>query len=413
MTVKTAPRVAVIGAGIGGLTFAVAAHREGIPVTVYEQAKQLHPIGAGLQLGPNIVRLLSGLGLGERLGTHAVFPEAIEFRHWASGETLLRAPVRERYLKRFGRPHCLVHRADLHGLLVDAMVDGDIRTAHRCVAVDEDVNGVVITFENGHSAEADIVVGADGVHSVVRDSLFGREAAAFSGTCAYRGLVPTGALPFLPPEAVIRMWPGPGRQFLCYPVSSSRLMNFVAVVPSRRWMLESWYTPASITEAIAAFADWDPFVSDIMSGAEKIYRWALYDRNPLPSWATRRICLLGDAAHPMLPHQAQGASQAIEDAITLAILLSHVDRFGIAELLRRYVEVRSPRTARIQSGSRSNGKAFQGSGSVESSESAVFGHVLDDMTRIFEHDAAAVAQKALLSLSTSPMGGVRLCRSGT
>jgi salicylate hydroxylase len=386
-------RIAVVGAGIGGLTFALAAQRAEFDVTVYEQAPTVDAYGAGLQLWPNAVRLLDRLGIIGRLASYAVLPQAYEFRHWHTGEVIASSPVRTEYERRFGYPHHLVRRNDLHRSLLDSLAADSLKAGRRCTGVEEHDDRVSVSLADGTSVDADLVVGADGIHSTLRHKRFD-DAAAFSGAYAYRGVVANDVPTLSSNVPVVRLWPGPGQHFVCYPISGQRLLNFVGVITSAGWPDESWSLPASVSEASDAFADGDPMIARIIGAADQMDRWALFDREPLDSWTTGRTCLLGDAAHPMLPHQAQGASQAIEDAVTLAALLRHVKRLGVKEVLRRYVNLRRPRTTLIQAESRRAGLNFYGRSSSAATDPTALSGFLHGMTWIIDYDAERAAHES-------------------
>jgi 2-polyprenyl-6-methoxyphenol hydroxylase-like FAD-dependent oxidoreductase len=321
-------RVAVVGAGIAGLSAAAFLARAGIACTVYEQAPELREVGAGIQLSPNGSRLLHRIGLAGHLSRVGVRPAAIELRRWRDDATIARTELGPRCVAEYGAPYYTLHRADLHGGLRG--LAGAVRTGRRCVGVVEHPDRVELRFADGTSVAADLVVGADGLHSVVRKAI-AADPARFSGMVVHRGLIP--APESGPPR--VRIWLGPGGHVVCYPVSGGRLNVVVAL-------------PASVPPGALgpAFAGWHPAVRELVSAVDGSIRWELYDRAPLARWGTGRVVLAGDAAHPMLPFGAQGANQAIEDAAALATCL----RDGLADVpgaLRRYERLRVPRVARV------------------------------------------------------------------
>ncbi len=342
-------RVAVIGAGIGGLAAAMVLRRSGMLVEVYEQAPVLTEVGAGLHLAPNGSRLLHRLGLGERLREVAVQPEALQVRLWNSGTVLNRQPMGAGWEAEFGGPHYTVHRADLHRLLAEQVPAETIHLGHRCTGYTEDEDGVRIEFADGGSAHADVLVGADGVHSAVRLATAGPDRPVFSGTAAIRGVVPMDRVPGLPADEMF-IWTGAPLRMLAAPVESGRALSFVAVCQDLVGGGDSWSRRSAPAELAALFADWEPAVKDLVSAVEEAAHWSLYDREPLTAWSTARTTLLGDAAHPMLPHHGQGASQAIEDAVALAACLTRQpagpDR--IAAALRDYQALRLGHTSRVR-----------------------------------------------------------------
>ena len=349
---------AVIGAGIGGLTAALTLARAGLTVRVYEQAPALREVGAGIQLAPNATRILHRRGLAEALARVAVRPACTEVRRWDDGRVLWSQPLAHTVEARFGAPYYHLYRPDLLAVLAEALPAGILRLGHRLTAFAEQPDGVALGFANGKSARADVVVGADGIHSTVREVLFGPESPRFSGSTAYRGLVPIERLAHVPLQRQGYSWLGPDRHFVHYYVAGGRLLNFVAVCPAGAWRLESWSARGRVEDALAEFAGFHPTVCQVIGAADETFRWALYDRPPLPAWSRGRVTLLGDAAHAMLPFLAQGACQAIEDAVVLAGLLASADRDTVADRLVRYEALRKPRATRIQQGSYENATTY-------------------------------------------------------
>ena len=349
-------RAIVIGAGIGGLTAAIALRQAGHDVEVYEQAPAIGEVGAGVQIGPNASKILARLGLGERLAAVGVRPARSDLRRWQDGRILWTQPLGDRVTERFGAPYYHVYRPDLIGLLADAVPAAVLHLGHRTVDVTETAHHVEVAFDNGVRARGDVVVGADGIHSTVRALLFGPDSPRFSGSIAYRGLAPSARLT---DSGVPRAgsWLGPQRHFVHYTIAAGRYMNFVGVVPGGDWRVESWSAEGKVTDALAEFDGWHPTVRTIIDAADRVHRWALYDREPLPRWSRGRVTLLGDAAHAMLPFLAQGACAAIEDARMLARCLSAAGS-SIPAALARYEALRTPRTAAIQRGAYANATTF-------------------------------------------------------
>ncbi|WP_406331808.1 FAD-dependent monooxygenase [Streptomyces sp. NBC_00203] len=344
------PRIAVIGSGIGGLTLAAALAASGTRCEVFEQTRSMAEIGAGVQLAPNAARHLRRLGLQPALRERAVAIEEMRVYRWAGG-LIAGTPFGVACEKLYGAPYYAVHRADLQGALLRLVGPEPLRLGHKLQGVSRDGEDMVLTFAGGTTHRADLVVGADGIHSVVREALV-RDAPVFSGLGVFRGLVPVGRLPAPAREPLIRMWLGPGRHFVCYPVAGGRLMSFAAIAPLAEAGAESWSAAGDPAELVAAFDGWHGLVSDITHATDMVRRWALYDRPELRTWSADRLTVLGDAAHPMLPFMAQGANQAVEDAVELASLLAGACRDEVPELLAKYEKARAPRTAAIQQGSR-------------------------------------------------------------
>lgn len=346
-------RIAIVGGGLGGLAAALFLRQAGLQATVYEQALELREVGAGIVVSPNMVRALDKLGLASELPAFAVRLEAAwEFRRWQDGRILFVQPMGEQCERLYGT-HCYVaHRADLLSLLQQALPSHQLRLDQRCIALDQDDDEAALTFVSRAGAEtrvtADVVIGADGIHSAVRLAVAPQVDVRFSGLCAFRCLVPADKAPAMALRPVQSLWLGPGRHFVHYPISGGRLVNVVAIVPAGSWRIESWTADGEIADLCAEFAGWDERVQRLIVSAGSTKRWALYDRNPLDRWAVGRIGLLGDAAHAMLPFFAQGAAQAVEDAFVLAACLWGADRATAPCALRRYQEIRRPRASQVQ-----------------------------------------------------------------
>ncbi|MYW67583.1 NAD(P)-binding protein [Streptomyces sp. SID8379] len=349
----TTTTIAVIGAGIGGLSAAAALHRRGIDVHVHERGATLREQGVGMHLGPNATRLLVRLGLGEQLAAVAVRPEALEVRAFHDGSTVAVQEMGAAWEKEFGAPYLTVHRGDLHRMLASLLPSGRVHTRRELTSYEEGTKGVTLRFADGSFTRASALIGADGVHSLVRRRLVGEEKPSYSGNSALRGTVDAADLPDLDP-ARMYMFAGPTGRVLLYPVSGGRQFTYVVVVPEPEGLAESWTGAASRDDLAAALTGWTPQVGALAGAAHDVRRWALYDRPPLERWSTARTTLLGDAAHPMLPHHGQGANQAIEDGVALAICLGEQrsGAAGIAAALARYEATRRPHTTRVQLGSR-------------------------------------------------------------
>jgi salicylate hydroxylase len=349
---KTARSIAVIGGGLGGLAAALSLHRAGFAVDVYEQAPELNEVGGGINMGPNAARILYRLGLGDALDREAVAPLGMHQRRWDDGRTLQKGPVNPLCSELYGAPHLTVHRADLQRLLGAGLPRERIHLGHCLTGLVDTGDRVEAEFANGNRATADIVVGADGIHSTVRAILMGAEDPQFAGCVAYRGLVPAERIADLGLERGNQSWLGPGAHLVHYFVSGGRLLNFVGWTEHDSWNREDWTDRATIDRALAAFEGWHPQIRRIISAADTCFIWALFDRDPLPRWSVGRVTLLGDACHPMYPFMAQGAAQAIEDGATLTTLLAAGGE--PAEVLRRYEQIRLPRVTRLQQMSRAN-----------------------------------------------------------
>ena len=351
-------RIAVIGAGLGGLAAGVALRQAGFDVDVYEQAPELTEIGGGINLGPNAVRVLYRLGLRPALDREAVRPLSTHQRRWQDGRTLQLAPLNPRCEELYGAPHLTVHRADLLAIIASGFAPERLHLGYRLVGLSDKGDRVEAWFENSVRMTADVVIGADGINSTVRAALLGEEAPRFAGCVAYRGLVPVERIADLGLELGSQSWVGPGGHFVHYFVSRGRLLNFVGWTEHDTWSREDWTDRATIGRALQAFAGWHPQLRRIIGAADTCFIWALFDREPLPRWSIGRITLLGDACHPMYPFMGQGAAQAMEDGATLAACLSAAGG-GVPDVaLRRYEELRRPRVTRLQEMSRANKTRF-------------------------------------------------------
>jgi 2-polyprenyl-6-methoxyphenol hydroxylase-like FAD-dependent oxidoreductase len=350
MTTEPPLRVLVVGAGIGGAAAAIALARTGAHVEVHEQAPGLSRVGAGLQLAPNATRALAALGVIEEVRRIACRPTAWRSLDAADGTVTLELPLGDDIEREYGSPYLHVHRGDLHDVLL-AGVD-DLHLDHRLVGLDARPEGITATFAGGDTAVADVVVGADGVHSKVREVLHGPGRARFSGLVAYRGIAPAGRVGDVP--LVSAKWWGADRHLVHYWVSAGRELNFVAPVPEETWTDESWTAEGKVGDLLDAFAGFAEPARHVVGAASSLMRSALYDREPLAVWSDGAVTLLGDACHPMLPFMAQGAGMALEDAVVLGRCLDGVTREGVEPALARYASARVARTSAVQGGSRAN-----------------------------------------------------------
>jgi salicylate hydroxylase len=396
MTVARRTSIAIIGGGIGGLTAAAVLLRAGFDVEVYEQARALSEVGAGLNIGPNASRILHRLGIGGELQQIGVKPVAFEQRRWDDGRLLLRSPLGQAVETAFGAPYYTFHRGDLHRALANALPAARVHLAYRFTHLVDHGDHVEAHFANGASVSADALIGADGIHSVVRDALLGPEKPRFTGCVAYRGLVPADRLTRLGLALTNQIWMGPGGQFVHYFVSAGKLVNFVAITEEDTWQRESWVDRGEISDVLAAYAGWHDQILSIVAEADETYKWALFDRTPLPRWSVGRVTLLGDACHPMLPFMAQGAAQAIEDAATLKGCLVRF-RDDVPEALRSYERLRLPRASRLQGMSETNKRRFHmPDGEAQRSRDAEMASGATDwsfaaIAWLYEYDAEAVA----------------------
>ena len=352
--------VLIAGGGIGGLTAALECARQGYAVEVFEQASEFSDVGAGIQLSPNPNRVLLNLGLGDALEAVAFLPEGTEFRHWRTGKHLAYNPLGTTTLEKFGAPYYHIHRADLTRVLAAAAAAERNITLHtnaRVTGFSQSDTGVNLELESGtHSGS--VLIGADGIHSVVRTGLFGAESPTFTGNVAWRGLVPAQQLPAGLVHPVAGVWWGPGKHFVHYYVRGGELVNCVCVVEKDGWEVESWTERGDQAELRKDFRGWHETIETLIEHMDPnaCFRWALFDRPPMKRWSEGRATLLGDACHPTLPFMAQGAAMAIEDAAILARCLTA--EATVQDALLRYESLRKERTAAIQLGSRRNARVF-------------------------------------------------------
>ncbi len=354
-------RVAVVGGGLGGLTLALALLRSGrFQVDVYEQAGVLGEVGAGLQLSPNATRCLIQLGVGQGLERLGCVPAGKQVRLWSTGQRWKLFDLGEAAIAEYGAPYVMMHRADLHGVLADAVrsiAPDAMHLGARITGFAQSSDAVELRFDDGRTAGCDVLVAADGVHSLLREALGHADRPAFTGCLAWRGLVPMASVPERLREPVGTNWIGPGAHVITYPVRAGKLLNFVGIVERGDWLRESWTERGSRDECARDFRGWNDDVQTLIGLLDTPYKWALMGREPLARWGQGRVTMLGDAAHPTLPFLAQGACMAIEDAVVLARCLQGHGH-DPAAALRRYEGLRIERTARIVRGATEAGKRF-------------------------------------------------------
>jgi salicylate hydroxylase len=389
--------VAIVGGGIGGLFAANALLAQGLRVAVYEQAPEIAEIGAGVFLTPNSVRHLQRIGLGpavEKWGA-LVGADSRYFRHDGAPIAPVQVTDSSGWNATFG-----MHRADLVEMLAGALPKGTVHTGHRCSGFEQDETMARLSFANGASTEADIVIAADGIHSELRAYVFASSQPVFSGSVAYRGLVSRDRVPDWPADRW-QMWLGKGRHFLAFPVRAGKLINYVGFVPTDEEMKESWSAPGDPEVLRQAFAGWDPRIHQLLREVEITFRWALYDREPLPVWTKQRLSLLGDAAHPMLPHLGQGANQSIEDGMALATILAQADKTTAPMALLAYEKLRRERVAEVQRGARANGLRYDSAYSDLGVRDAEITAHAEFRKTLYDHDVVPDAQAAAVALVQS------------
>src|SRR4030088_261442 len=347
--------VAIEGGGMGGLATAAALHRAGNGVNVYEQATKFTRLGAGVQIGCKAMKIMPCLCREPVMRASAFYPRSWNNREYGSGEVLFDMIFGEAAEQRYGAPYLLGHRGDLHSALASAVPDEAIHLDHRVTGIDQRPDrSVKLTFANGKSVTADAVVASDGVHSFVRDQLFGGDEANFTGRIAYRTVFPAALLNGYEIGDCTKWW-GPDRHIVIYYVKPDRSeVYFVTSQPEPGFTVESWSATGDVNELRNAFGDFPPEVRHVLAACPSVHKWALVDRDPHSHWSKGNITLLGDACHPMTPYMAQGAAMAIEDAAVLSRCLKGVDRDSVAAAFRRFEATRKPRTSRVQLSSRTN-----------------------------------------------------------
>lgn len=346
--------IAIVGAGIGGLAAAAALRRAGHDVAIYEQAGAFARVGAGIQQSPNAVKVLRYLGLEDHLKAMTFRPESSLNRTHDTGEITWERILGAEVERTHGAPYFYMHRGDLHEALASIVPDSIIRRSKKLAGLHQNADGVTLRFEDGTEAAADLAVGADGVHSVVREVLWGAEAPRFTGRVAYRTTFPAALLNGATIDGSAKWW-GPDRHIVMYYVNPRRdEVYFVTSTPEPEFRVESWSETGDLDELRAAYRDFHPQVRTVLEACPAVHKWALFERDPMPQWRKGRVTLLGDACHPMPPYMAQGAAMAIEDAAILARCVQGVSPKGIEAALQCYEDHRKPRTARIQMISRLN-----------------------------------------------------------
>ena len=391
--------ILIIGGGIGGLTTALALLRRGLDVEVYEQAPVLREVGAGVQIGSNGTRVLFALGLEEPLRALQVLPPRRQLRHWRTGETWNWFNLGAASVERYGTPHILMHRNDLHGLLVAAvraLKPDAIKLGMRATAVAQTADTATAQFENGQSATGTAIIGADGIHSQIRRCLFGLGKPEFTGCIAWRGLIAMDRLPPHLAQLLTTNWLGPHGHVLHYPVRRGELMNFISIVERDDWQVESWIVEGTRDELAGDFRFWHDDVHTFIDNIDTPYKWALLARGPMEHWVEGRITLLGDACHPTLPFLGQGAVMAIEDAyVVAACLAAHPD--DPQRAFTRYEDIRKERTSAVVRKSHDNRRhvfspALADAGALASEVAQYWQqeHVKERLDWLYDYDATAI-----------------------
>jgi salicylate hydroxylase/6-hydroxynicotinate 3-monooxygenase len=340
--------IAVAGAGMGGLTAAGALLQKGFDVQVYEQAETFLRVGAGIQMSANAMKVLRGLGLEPRLRQTAFQHRARRHRDYDTGKIQSEFDMLA-VERKFGAPHLMMHRGDLHAALLSLVPMERIHLDRKITRFEQSSQGVRLFFADGTTAEADALVGADGVHSVIRAQMFAEEKPIYTGRIAYRATFPASLLGGLDIGDVATKWWGPDRHIVIYYITANHdEVYFTTSIPAKEESRESWSMKGDLNELRAAFANFHPEVRQVLAACPGTHVWPIFDRVPMALWGIGRVYLLGDACHPMTPYMAQGAASAIEDAAILARCFEGVDGGGIENAFKRYEATRKPRASRIQ-----------------------------------------------------------------
>ncbi len=345
--------IGIAGAGIGGMAAAIALRALGHDVTLFEQTRQFGRAGADINLTPNAVRALDGLGIGAAIRRLGARPSYRVSRVWDTGEETSRLEMAHAAEAAYGAPQLTLHRADLLQALEEALPNGAIQFAHRVAGVSRSGSGVTIGFQDGSEQTVDLLIGADGIHSTVRAALFGHEQPRFTGVVAYRTVVPAGRVQAPDTDKFVKWWgPTAESQIVTFPIGAAHDVFIFATTAQESWREESWTLAGSVDELRSEYTGYHPDARALLDACDGVLKTALYERDPLPQWSAGPITLLGDACHPMMPFMAQGAGSAIEDAVVLARCLDQATT--TAGGLQSYESVRRPRTSKIQVGSRGN-----------------------------------------------------------
>jgi len=347
-------RIVIIGGGIGGLAAAVALRQRGFEAHVYERASTIAEVGAGLQVGPNAVKVLYGLGLKEVLHRSAFEPTNMVSIKWDDASLRHRVPLKAIATKEYGAPYMTAHRAHIQAMLHEALPDNVITLDASCVGAETRGNVAVARFADGREVEGDVVIGADGIRSAIRAQHFGADRPRFTEMMCWRCMVSVEHLPTkFGPNGSVELargeyfgWLGPNGHVICYPIGKGDMINLFCGHVTDQWVEESWSVPSTQGELIDAYAGWNEALLSIFRHVEHVFKWGIHDRDPVPEWTRGRVTLLGDAAHPTMPTLAQGGNMAIEDGYVLARNLArHGD--DVEAGLNAYVAERQPRTARV------------------------------------------------------------------
>ena len=344
------PRIAVVGAGLGGAATAALLLKEGLNVRVYEQAPGFSRLGAGIHVGPNVMKVLRRIGIEDAMNAQGSHPDYWYSRHWQTGDILAQIPLGDYAVRHYGASYLTVHRGDFHELLIKALPSEVVSFGKSLVKVEDRGSDVVMHFADGTTEEADIVIGADGVNSRIREELLGPELPKYAGYLAHRAVFPTPAVKpdMLPFDACVKWWSDDRHMMVYFVTSKADELYYVTGVPVEQWNLSDRWLPSSRDEMREAFQGWHPTVQALIDATVEVTKWSLLERDPLPLWSRGRLVLLGDACHPMKPHMAQGAAMAIEDGAMLARCFKEVGVSNYPLAFSLYEANRAERASKVQ-----------------------------------------------------------------
>jgi 6-hydroxynicotinate 3-monooxygenase len=350
------PRIAIVGAGLGGIAAALLLRQEGFGSTLYEQAPAFSRLGAGIHVGPNVMKIMRRLGLEQRMEAMGSHPDFWHSRNWNDGALLSEIPLGDYARKTYGAAYLTVHRGDFHQLMVDAVPSGGIQYDKRLTAIDDSGQEVLLRFADGTTAKADIVIGADGVNSVMREHMLGAEAPRYTGYVAHRAVFPASALAKynMAFDPCVKWWSEDRHMMVYFVTEKQDEYYYVTGVPQAEWDMSKAWVQSSQEEMYEAFAGYHPMVQSLIDACSDITKWPLLERDPLPLWSRGRLVMLGDACHPMKPHMAQGAAMAIEDAAMLARCFKEVGTEDFETTFALYRANRIERASRVQKVSHDN-----------------------------------------------------------
>jgi 6-hydroxynicotinate 3-monooxygenase len=352
--VQKSPRIAIIGAGLGGAAAAVLMQKAGFNVKLYEQAASFSRLGAGIHVGPNVMKILRAMGIEDELNRVGSHPDFWISRDWKNGEEVARIPLGDYALSHYGASYLTVHRGDFHKLMIDAVAPGVLEYSKKLASVVDRGDVVHLAFEDGSTAEADIVIGADGINSRIRETLLGPELPIYSGYVGHRAVFPIADVKNFQHDLCVKWWSDDRHMMVYFMTSQKDEIYYVTGVPEPEWDMSKSWVPSSKEEMRAAFDGWHGGVQSLIEAAGEVTKWPFLERNPMPLWSRGRLVLLGDACHPMKPHMAQGAAMAIEDAAMLTRCFKEVGVTDYTTAFELYQANRAERAGKVQLVSHNN-----------------------------------------------------------